>query len=157
MASPTRPHELTIRVINGTPGGGGPTPPGGNNGGGPSNPSSGFLHALNSSIVARELKSIGQQAVSFAVSNIALTTGNSLSQERMQVALSTGGKLVAYGTALATGNVAAAAIMAVNDIMSTVMRATQLELKGNVERESLALSRDRAGIAFNNSRMGGAK
>ena len=67
------------------------------------------------------------------------------------------GKLAAYGTALATGNVVAAGIMALNDTITTVMNAERTRLANSVERESLALSRDRASIAFTHSRMGGAK
>lgn len=145
------PHELTIRIINSRRGEGGSSA---ESGGKAVDTAKGLI---NSSIVARELRSLGRQAVSTAVTNVSITTGNTVSQERLEYGLNSGAKLAAYGTALATGNVGAAALMAINDTMSILTRATQIALQNNVERESLALSRDRAGIAFNQSRMGGAK
>ena len=68
-----------------------------------------------------------------------------------------GTQLAAYGMAIGTGNFAAAAVMLVNDTMSFITNSARLRMSNTVERESLALSRDRAGVAFNYSRMGGAK
>lgn len=150
-----KPHELTIRVMNGGSGGGGGASSG--DGSGKPKAEDSVWDLMKNSIAAREIKSVTRQAVSFAVSNVALTTGNSLSQERMEVAINTGAKGIAYGIALGKGNFALAAIMAVNDTVSAIMSATRLRLENQVERESLSLSRDRAGIAFNYSRMGGAK
>lgn len=152
-----QPHELTIRILNADNnggGGGGNAPSPTTSGGKAVNTSKGVIE---SSLAARELTSIARQATSFAVSTVGLTTGNTVSQERIQFGMSAGTKLAAYGTALASGNLAAAAIMAINDTMNIAMRSAQLSLQNQIERESLSLSRDRAGIAFNQSRMGGAK
>ena len=152
-----QPHELTIRIINSKSGkaDSNSTAPSPTTGGGKAVDTA--RGVINDSIVARELTTIARQATSFAVSSVGLTTGNTVSQERIQFGMSAATKLAAYGTALATGNIVAASIMAINDTMNAVMRAAQIELNNRVERESLALSRDRAGIAFNQSRMGGAK
>ena len=152
------PHELTIRIINANGNGGS----GGSGKAAESTTSGGkaistAMDVIKNSVIARELTSVTRQAVSFAVSNISLTTGNNISQERIEFGMNAAGKLAAYGTALATGNVVAAGIMAINDTLTTVMNAERIRLANAVERESLSLSRDRAGIAFNNSRMGGAK
>lgn len=153
----TTPHELTIRIINANGNGGG-----GNGKASQSTTSGGkavstAMDVIKNSVIARELSSVARQAVSFSVSNISLTTGNNISQERIEFGMNAAGKLAAYGTALATGNFVAAGIMAINDTLTTVMNAERIRLANAVERESLSLSRDRAGIAFNQSRMGGAK
>lgn len=153
-----QPHELTIKILNSEKDGGGSSVVGTS----PPTETGGKAvvtaqKSINSAIVARELRSIAQQVVSYTVSNISLTTGNSISQERIQVAMGAGAKLAAYGTALATGNIGAAAIMAIGDTMNTILRADRIAKMAAVENESLALSRDRAGIAFNQSRMGAAK
>lgn len=151
-----QPHELTIRILNADNNGGGssnaPSPT--TSGGKAVNTSKGVIE---SSLAARELTSIARQATSFAVSTVGLTTGNTVSQERIQFGMSAATKVAAYGTAIATGNIPAAAIMAINDTINIAVRSAQIALQNQVERESLAFSRDRAGIAFNQSRMGGAK
>ena len=91
------------------------------------------------------------------MSTIGLTTGNMVSQQRIQTKLSVGLKAVAYIGALKTGNVIAASIMAINDLVSAVQQANTFRLNNRVESESLALSRERAGVAFNQSRLGAAK
>ena len=155
MAS--EPHELTIRIINSKNakgGGSAQNPPATESGGKAVDTAK---SVIDGSIVARELTSIARQATSFAISSVGLTTGNTVSQERIQFGINAATKLAAYGTALTTGNVVAAGIMAINDTINIVTRSAQIALENSVERESLALSRDRAGIAFNSSRMGGAK
>ena len=154
----TTPHELTIRIINANGNGGS----GGSGKAAESTTSGGkavstAMDVIKNSVIAREITTIVRQASSFAVSTISLTTGNNVSQERIEFGMNAAGKLAAYGTALATGNVVAAGIMALNDTITTVMNAERIRLANSVERESLALSRDRAGVAFNYSRMGGAK
>ncbi len=158
MAAPQQPHELTIRIINANGNGGA-----GAGGGNPSHVTGGgrgtqtAQNAINGAIIARELRSIGRQVTSYAVSNVSLVTGNTISQERLEFGMNAAGKLAAYGTALATGNFVAAGIMAINDALTLALNADRLRRTNAVERESLALSRDRAGVAFNYSRMGGAK
>lgn len=151
-----QPHELTIRILNADNNGGvsGNAPSPTTSGGKAVNTSKGVI---TGSIVARELKSIGQQATSLVVSNVGLTTGNSVSQERIRFGMSGATKLAAYGTAIGTGNFAALAIMLVSDTMTLLSNNERRKTLNNIEQETLALSRDRAGVAFNYSRMGGAK
>ena len=148
------PHELTIRILNADRGGSASSSDSVERGG---KSVISAIEMIKHSVVAREISTVTRQAVSFAVSNISLTTGNNVSQERIEFGLNAAGKLAAYGTALFTGNFVAAGIMALNDTITTVMNTERIRLANAVERESLALSRDRAGIAFNHSRMGGAK
>lgn len=154
----TTPHELTIRIINangnGKSRGSGKAAESTTSGG---KAVSTAQDAIDASIVARELSAIARQATSLVVSSVSITTGNTASQERIEFGMNAAGKLAAYGTALITGNIPAVAIMAINDTVNIVMKASQIALNEKVEQESLVLSRDRAGIAFNRSRMGGAK
>ena len=154
----TDPNELVIRVFNGDgdtlPAGPPARPVPAEGGGAAVKRSRGTLAEV---FLAREIKSVSSQAVSFVVSNVGITTGNSISQERMQYALNAGTKLAAYGTAIVTGNLVAAGIMAASDVVALVEKTVRLELQNSVERESLALARERAGVAFNASRLGAAK
>ena len=124
------------------------------NGGGKSSATEALI---SGSVVARELRSIGHQVVAYSISTVGLTTGNMVSQQRLQTAMGLGMKAIAYGTAIATGNAAAVAVMAISDTLSTVQSVNTFNLKNRVESESLALSRERAGVAFNQSRLGAAK
>lgn len=110
---------------------------------------------LGAAVAYKSIKGFADQTVSFTVSNIALTTGNSESQARAQFALNTANEAIMLGGAIATGNILAAALMAVNKITSIAFKQAQINLENNIERESLAISRQRAGVAFNRSRMNG--
>ena len=114
------------------------------------------LKVVKNNIAFKEITGIAQQAASFTVSNIGLTTGNTESQQWAEFAMS---GLSMAGTALfsvITGNILPFALSIVNKGISIAFKQAQINLEQNIENESLALSRQRAGVAFNQSRMGGA-
>lgn len=154
-------YEIVVK-LKGADGGGG-----GNGGGGASvnnntalkNTASPFRDTVDyvrKSVVFKELTGIGKQAVSFYVTNIGLTTGNSESQQQAQFNMSVLGGLGGAALAVATGNPLAVALMGVHAATSIYFKQKQIDLEQRIENESLALSRQRAGVAFNHSRMGGA-
>ena len=112
---------------------------------------------IGNSIAFKELSGLAKRSVSFYVTNIGLTTGNSESQQRAEFALNTLGTLGTVGISLATGNYVAAALIAVHTATNIYFNQKQIDLEQRIENESLALSRQRAGVAFNRSRMGGAE
>lgn len=67
----------------------------------------------------------GKQAVSAAISNIGLATGNTLAQRRIEKGIATASKVVGYGVAIATGNYAAAAAMLASDAIGFVSEMYQ--------------------------------
>lgn len=156
-------YEIVVKLKGADSGGGGG---GGSGGGGSSkkntaqeNTASPFAEAIGfvrNSVVYKELTGIGKQAASFYVTNIGLTTGNSESQQQAQFNMSLLGGLGGAALAVATGNPLAVALMAVHATTSLYFNQKQIDLEQRIENESLALSRQRAGVAFNHSRMGGA-
>jgi hypothetical protein len=157
-----QPHQLTIKIINKTG-----TNSNANNGStAPATESGGKAtdttqSVITGTVIARELRSGAMQAFSHRNTIVGLTTGNTVSQERMSYAINAGGKLASYAIAAIAVNPAVAATMMLTDLISSgigaLIKADTLRTQAVSERESLALSRDRAGIAFNQSRMGGAK
>ncbi len=94
--------------------------------------------------------------MSFTVSNIGLTTGNTESQQWAEFAMS---GLSMAGTALfsvITGNILPVALSIVNKGISIAFKQAQIDLEQSIENESLGISRQRAGIAFNHSRKNNA-
>lgn len=156
-----QPHQLTIKIINKTGSNSnsnnGQTAPASESGGKSTDTTQAVI---TGTMVAREIRSGVMQAVSHRNTTVSITTGNTVSQERMSYATNAAGKLASYGIA-AIANPAMAAVMILTDLVSSgigaLMKADTLRTQSAQERESLALSRDRAGIAFNQSRMGGAK
>lgn len=156
-----QPHQLTIKIINKTG-----TNSNSNNGStAPATESGGKAtdttqSVISGTVIAREIRSGAMQAFSHRNTIVGLTTGNTVSQERMSYAINAAGKLASYGIAAAV-NPAVAATMMLTDLISSgigaILKADTLRTQSASERESLVLSRDRAGIAFNQSRMGGAK
>lgn len=116
---------------------------------------SGFAD-VGKAIAFKSVKNIADQSLSFVASNVGLTTGNTEAQQRIQFAMQTTGELATFGAAIATGNYLAAALSVVNKITSIYFNAKQISLEQSIETESLKLSRERAGVAFNRSRLGGA-
>ena len=108
-------------------------------------------------IAFKEGEAFAKRAVAFQVSNVALTTGNTESQERAQFGWDMTGRVVSIGGAAVTGNWAGVVMSAINTMMSVYFNQAQIDLRQSIENESLALSRQRAGIAFNSSRLKGAE
>ena len=111
---------------------------------------------VRKSVVFKKLTGIGKQAVSFYVSNVGLTTGNTESQQQAQFNMSVICGIANAGMALYMHNPLAIALMAVHATTSLYFNQKQIDLEQRIENESLSLSRQRAGVAFNHSRMGGA-
>ncbi len=91
--------------------------------------------------------------MSYNVSTVALTSGNSESQARMQFAINTANDSIMLGGAIASGNYLSAALSMLNKATSIVFGKERIELEQRIENESLSVSRQRAGIAFNRSRI----
>ena len=108
-------------------------------------------------IAFKEGEAFVKNAIAFNVSNIGLTTGNTESQERAEFQWHCGTKLAGTTLALGTGNFAAAAMTVITEMMNIYFKDAQIKLRQSIENESLALSRQRAGIAFNSSRLKGAE
>ena len=111
---------------------------------------------VKNSVAVKEVSGIIKQSASFTVSNVGLTTGNTESQQQAQFAMNALGTTASVVGAVATGNYLALALMAINIGTSIYFNQKQIDLEQRIENESLALSRQRAGVAFNHSRMGGA-
>lgn len=77
--------------------------------------------------VVQVVTSAGKQALSSAVSNIGLATGNEQLQKSVEKAISVGTSAVAFVGMLATQNYVAAAITAVSTAISTVTEVWQYE------------------------------
>lgn len=112
---------------------------------------------IGNSIAFKELSGLAKQSVSFYVTNVGLTTGNSESQQRAEFMLNTAGTIASIGMSVAMGNYVGAALIAVHTATNIYFKQKQIDLEQRIENESLALSRQRAGVAFNRSRMGGAE
>lgn len=140
-------YEIIVRMKNG----------GGNSnvsGASPqSNSSNGIKEKASDFIVFNEAKSFGKQAVSFAVSNVGLMTGNSESQALIDFHANL---FSTIGIALFTGNIAAAMLTVAHQMTNALFKSQQIHLEQRIESESLSVSRTRAGIAFNRSRMNGS-
>ena len=108
-------------------------------------------------IAYKEGESFVKNAIAFNVSNVGLTTGNSESQERAQLHWNSTLKIASTALALGSGNYAAAAISIITEAVNICFKDAQIKLRQYIENESLALSRERAGIAFNRSRSAGTK
>jgi hypothetical protein len=107
-------------------------------------------------IAFKSAKNIADQTVSFVTSNVGLTTGNTEAQQRIEFGMNTAQQIGAVGASLAAGNYLAAALVIINKLTSIAFRQSQIDLEQSIESESLAVSRQRFGIAFNRSRLGGA-
>lgn len=108
-------------------------------------------------IAFKESEAFVKRSIAYHISNVGLTTGNSESQERAQFMYSAGGSLLSIGVSAITGNWAGVVAASINNMMSVYFNQAQIDLRQSIENESLALSRQRAGIAFNSSRMKGAE
>ena len=73
----------------------------------------------------------GKQAVSAAIGNIGLATGNNYMQKKVERGTAIATKVVAYGTALATGNIVAGVAMLASDAISYANESFRI----NKERE----------------------
>lgn len=111
---------------------------------------------VRKSVAFKELTGIGKQAVSFYVTNVGLTTGNTESQQQAQFNMNVIGGMANAGVAVATGNYIGLVLMGLHAATSIYFKQKQIDLEQRIENESLHLSRQRAGVAFNHSRMGGA-
>lgn len=107
---------------------------------------------IGTAIAYKSLKNFTEQAISYNVSTLELTTGNSESQARMQFAINTVNDSIVLGGAIASGNYLSAVLTMMNKVTSIVFNQSKIDLKQRVENESLSVSRQRAGIAFNRSR-----
>jgi hypothetical protein len=153
-------YEIVVNLKGGGGGSGGGSGGGGSSNAAQKNTASPFKEALDfvrNSVVVKEITGIGKQAASFYVTNIGLTTGNSESQQQAAFNMKVISGVVGAGVALATGNYLGAALMGVHAATSLYFNQKQIDLEHRVENESLSLSRQRAGVAFNHSRMGGAE
>lgn len=110
---------------------------------------------LGQSTMVQTGKNFINQTISFKTSNVGLVTGNSASQERIDLIMNGGKFLLSAGAVVATGNPALILSFALAKSMDVAMRQRQIDLNYSIERESLNLSRQRAGIAFNRSRLTG--
>ena len=108
-----------------------------------------IMDIASNMIVAKEIGAVVDRVASFVVSNVGLTTGSSESQERANL-MYKGVKTL--GIAVATGNPAVIGTILVSEAVNTLFNQIQINLKQAVENESLTLSRQRAGIAFNHNR-----
>lgn len=100
-------------------------------------------------------KNFISQAVSFKTSNVGLVTGNSASQERIDLMMNGGRFLLSAGAVVATANPVLMVSFALAKASEVYFKQRQIDLNYSIERESLNLSRQRAGIAFNRSRLTG--
>lgn len=107
---------------------------------------------IGTAVAYKSLKNFTEQAISYNVSTLELTTGNSESQARMQFAINTVNDSIMLGGAIASGNYLSAALTVMNKITSIVFNQSKIDLKQSIENESLSVSRQRTGIAFNHSR-----
>jgi hypothetical protein len=114
------------------------------------------LEDTGKAIAFKAVKSIADQTVSFMTSNVGLTTGNTEAQQRIEFGMNTAQQVGALGASLVAGNYLAAALMILNKVTSISFAQKQIDLEQSIETESLNLSRQRAGVAFNRSRLGGA-
>lgn len=115
-----------------------------------------IIKMLGQSTAVQTGKNFVTQAVSFTVSNVGLVTGNSASQDRINFALNTTKFAVNTAMVLSTGNPAVMISYALTTAMGVYFNQRQIDLNYGIERESLNLSRQRAGIAFNRSRLTGS-
>lgn len=113
------------------------------------------INFFKNNVVFKEVGNLASQSVSFYVTNIGLTTGNSESQARAQLALNVANKGALLAASIATGNIIGAGLLITNELISIGFRQSQIDLQQNIESTNLAVSRTRAGIAFNSSRTGG--
>lgn len=119
------------------------------------NQASEAISFFKNNVVFKEVGNLASQSVSFYVTNIGLTTGNSESQARAQLALNVANKGALLAASIATGNIIGAGLLITNELLSIGFRQSQIDLQQNIESTNLAVSRTRAGIAFNSSRTGG--
>lgn len=75
----------------------------------------------------------GKQAGMAAISNIGLATGNNLLQQRVQSTVAVGTKLIGYGTAIVSGNWAAAVAMLASDAIGFVSEMYQADKNREIE------------------------
>lgn len=153
-------YEIIVKLEGGGSGGGDGGGGGGKATAADKNTASPFKKGLDfvrHNVVVKELTGLGKQAASFYVTNVGLTTGNTESQQQAQMMMNVAGGVVGAGIAIATGNYLGAALMAVHAATSIYFNQKQIDLEQRIESESLHLARQRAGVAFNRSRMGGAE
>ena len=87
--------------------------------------------SVTSAAVMHLALNVGKQAVSTAIGNIGLATGNSFKQRRAQTSLTLGAKAIGYGAAIFTGNFIALAAMAAGDAINIASENYRI----NKERE----------------------
>jgi hypothetical protein len=151
-------YEIVVKLQGA--GGGGSSGGGGGGNTAEENTANPFKETVNfikNSIAFKEISGIAKRSASFVVTNIGLTTGNSDSQQEAEFALSALGTIGAVGLSIGTGNYIAAALIGLHTVTDIFFKQQQIDLEQRIESESLHLARQRAGAAFNRSRMGGAE
>lgn len=118
-------------------------------------PTSSISEFIKNAVAIKHVTNVAKKTTSFVVSNVGLTTGNSESQQQAEFLMNSMGTMVEAGISAAT-NPAALVSMVLSKAMQISFNRERIDLERRIETESLDLSRQRAGVAFNRSRMGGA-
>lgn len=98
------------------------------------------INNVGAYILYRTIENTAKSVANYAIANIGNFTGDYTAQRNINNALNMGGRVLAIGTMLATGNVAGAIIsgvgMATSDILGMISE-TQANKKQNYEIEQL--------------------
>lgn len=90
--------------------------------------------------------SVARQSISNVTSRVGATTRSNVKQQRVNSATKIAGYGIGIGTAIATGNYGALAIMGISAVTNAVTEGIDYERNRSIEMTALSINRQRAGL-----------